>query len=152
MRRRDNLEVVPLPGFSCHGELMNFYWLLLGILSVWRISYLLAAETGPWDFVEHIRHSLGNGFWREVMSCLYCVSVWVALPFAYVLGESWKQRALLWPALSAGAIIVERCIHREKAEAAAYIEDREVPESSKEYEAEDYSNRNQENGHVLRQR
>src|SRR5436305_14904783 len=104
---------------------MNFYWLILGILAVWRISYLLASETGPWDFMELVRHRMGNGFWRELMSCLYCVSVWVAMPFAYLAGESWKQRLMLWPALSAGAIIVERCIHREKPEAAGYIEDRE---------------------------
>jgi hypothetical protein len=121
---------------------MNFYWLILGILAVWRISYLLASETGPWDLIEIVRHRLGNGFWRELMSCLYCVSVWVAAPFAYILGESWKQRLMLWPALSAGAIIVERCIHREKAEAAAYIEDREVQESAKDYDALDYQEKN----------
>ena len=118
--------------------MMNFYWLILGVLAVWRISYLLASESGPWGAIELFRHQLGNGFWRELLSCLYCVSVWVALPFAFLLGESWKQRLMLWPALSAGAIIVERCIHREKTEAAAYIEDREVQVRAKDYEALDY--------------
>jgi hypothetical protein len=131
---------------------MNFYWLILGILAVWRISYFLASETGPWDVMERVRLRLGNGFGRELLSCLYCVSVWVAAPFAYITGDSWKQRLLLWPALSAGAIIVERCIHREKAEAAAYIEDRDAQEyATLDYQDKDYQH-NKENEHVLRQR
>lgn len=135
---------------------MNFYWLVLGILAVWRISYLLASETGPWDLIEMVRNGLGNGFLRELMSCLYCVSVWVAVPFAYILGDTLKQRLVLWPALSAGAIIVDRCIHRERAEAAAYIEDRVAPEKLRDFAPSgsdfDYHNDNGENENVLRQR
>lgn len=136
--------------------MMNVYWLILGVLAVWRISYLLASESGPWNAMELVRHQLGNGFLRELLSCLYCVSVWVALPFAFLLGESWKQRLMLWPALSAGAIIVERCIHREKAEAAAYIEDRDVQQALNERDQIDYRdtnhNNDEEKEHVLRPR
>jgi hypothetical protein len=134
----------------------DFYWLILGILAVWRVSYFLASETGPWEVMERVRLRLGNGFARELVTCLYCVSVWVAAPFAYITGATWKQRVILWPALSAGAIIVERCIHREKAEVAAYIEDRGVQESTEDYVGAesrgDYQEKNKENEYVLRQR
>jgi hypothetical protein len=91
---------------------------------VWRISYLLASEAGPWDSMERLRRRAGTGFWGGLLRCLYCVSVWIGLPFALVLGNSLKERLMLWPALSAGAIIVERCIHRDEPVAAAYVEDR----------------------------
>jgi len=131
----------------------DFYWLILGILAAWRISYFLASETGPWDVMERVRLRLGNGFARELLSCLYCVSVWVSAPIAYITGATWKQRLLLWPALSAGAIIVERCIHREKEDAAAYIEDREGPDLREDDQDKiDYQGKNKENAYVLRQR
>ena len=103
---------------------MQFYWLILGILAVWRISYLLTAEAGPWNLLGRIRQWLEKAFRTELPSCLYCLGVWIAAPFAFILGESWKQRLLLWPALSAGAIILERSVHRETP-ATIYYEDPE---------------------------
>jgi Protein of unknown function (DUF1360) len=87
---------------------MKFYWLLLGALAVWRVTHLLAGEDGPWDLVLRLRQAAGSGFWGRLMDCFYCVSVWVALPFAFGLGESWREGLLLWPALSGAAILLER--------------------------------------------
>jgi hypothetical protein len=87
---------------------MKFYWLILGILTVWRITHFLQAEDGPWDAVIRLRRSVGEGFWGKLLDCFYCLSVWVAVPFALLLGESWRECALLWPSLSAGAILLER--------------------------------------------
>jgi len=132
---------------------MDFYWLLLGILAVWRVSHLLAAEDGPWNLFERMRRRAGDGFFGGLLNCLYCASVWVSLPFAFALGNSWKQRLMMWPALSAGAIIVERCIHKETTQAAAYIEDREDETNSQDHNGPEYHERSGgENEHVLRQR
>jgi hypothetical protein len=87
---------------------MKFYRLVLGILTVWRITHFLQAEDGPWDIVVRLRRSAGEGFWGKLLDCFYCLSVWVAIPFALLLGESWEERALLWPSFSAGAILLER--------------------------------------------
>jgi len=87
---------------------MRSYWLALGILAVWRVTHLLNAEDGPWDALVRLRRRVGEGFWGSILDCFYCLSVWIAAPFAYWLGESWKEKFLLWPALSAGAILVER--------------------------------------------
>jgi len=85
---------------------MQFYWLALGILSVWRVTHLLNAEDGPWDLVVSVRRRAGNGFWGGLMDCFLCLSIWLSVPLAGVLGSSWKERLLLWTALSAGAILL----------------------------------------------
>jgi hypothetical protein len=87
---------------------MKFYRLVLGILTVWRITHLFQAEDGPWDTVFRLRRHAGKGFWGKLLDCFYCLSVWVAVPFALFLGESWWERVLLWPSFSAGAILFER--------------------------------------------
>jgi len=87
---------------------MKFYWLVLGILGVWRITHLLQAEDGPWDLGVRLRRIAGSGFWGDLMDCFLCLSLWIALPWALISGESWKERLALWPALSAGAILLQR--------------------------------------------
>ena len=87
---------------------IRFYLLVIGILGVWRVTHLLQAEDGPWDFVVRLRGYAGTGMWSRLMDCFYCLSLWIALPFALLCGEGWTERLVLWPALSAGAILVER--------------------------------------------
>jgi hypothetical protein len=107
--------------------MMRIYWLVLAMLAVWRITHLLNAEDGPWKIFVHLRKFAGNGFWGSLMDCFYCLSLWIALPFAYWLGEGWKEKLLLWPALSAGGILLERLTNRRREEppAADYFEDPE---------------------------
>ena len=92
---------------------MAFYWLVIGILVVWRITHLLAAEDGPWDIVILLRRQAGAGFWGKLLDCFYCLSLWAAAPFALLLGGGWTERLLLWPALSSGAILIERLTSRD---------------------------------------
>ena len=87
---------------------MRFYRFLIGTLSVWRITHLLHAEDGPWDGLVHLRRRAGRGFWGQLLDCFYCLSVWIAAPIASYLGQKSDERILLWPALSAGAILLER--------------------------------------------
>jgi hypothetical protein len=87
---------------------MQFYWLALGILSVWRLTHLLNAEDGPWALVVRLRRRAGSGFWGDLMDCFLCLSIWVSAPLAAALGNSWGERLLLWPALSGGAIVLQR--------------------------------------------
>lgn len=98
---------------------MQFYRFTLGILSVWRITHLLQAEDGPWDGVVYLRQKAGDGFWGQLLDCFYCLSVWSAVPFAIFLGDSLSKRILLWPALSAGAILLERFTERAYTEPPA---------------------------------
>ncbi len=109
---------------------MNGYWLVLGILGVWRLTHLLNAEDGPWDLLVRLRRAVGNSFWGSLMDCFYCLSLWVAAPFAWVIGHGWRERLLLWPALSGAAILLERVTRRPEANDQVptyYVEDEEDP-------------------------
>src|SRR5262252_8019551 len=94
---------------------MDFYWLVLGVLAVWRITHLLQAEDGPWDVSVRLRRAVGDGFLGGVLYCFACASLWVAAPFALVLADGWLQGLLLWLAFSAGAILLERANARDAA-------------------------------------
>jgi len=101
-----------------------FYGLILGALAVWRITHLLRAEDGPWDSVAKLRRLAGNSIWGKLLDCFYCLSVWVAVPFAWWLGDNWKHRLLLWPALSGAASLLERATGKLlEPPTAPYFED-----------------------------
>ena len=114
---------------------MELYWLVLGVLCVWRLTHLLNAEDGSGDLLVRFRRRLGSGFWGGLMDCFYCLSLWVAVPLALLLGRDWKERLLLWPALSGAAILLERATARPEVLDPAAVH----------YQEEE------ENGDVLRQ-
>jgi hypothetical protein len=105
---------------------VSFYLFLVGVLCVWRTTHLLHAENGPWDLVLRLRRRVGSGHWGQLLDCFYCLSLWVAVPFAWLCGETWTEHLLLWLAFSAGAILLERLtcgITRQPQ--ATYFEDKE---------------------------
>lgn len=79
---------------------MNWYLCALASLAVFRITHLLAAEDGPWDVLLGLRRVLGASVVGQLMDCFNCLSLWVAVPFALLIGDGWRERGLLWPALS----------------------------------------------------
>ena len=104
----------------------RFYRFVVGVLAVWRVTHLLQAEDGPWDIVVRFRRLAGKGFWGKLLDCFYCLSVWIAAPVCWLIGEGWMERLLLWPALSAGAILLERLTERQEGPPPAlYYEDPE---------------------------
>jgi len=106
---------------------MRFYWLIIGMLSVWRVTHLLAAEDGPWQFFSWLRRRAGDGFFSDLLDCFYCLSLWISAPVACLIGEGWTERILLWPALSGGAILLERVTTARSGSTppAPYREDKE---------------------------
>ncbi len=100
--------------------------LLLGSLCVWRFTHLLQAEDGPWHLIVRLRRAVGSGFWGELLDCFHCLSLWISVPFAVILGSGLVEKILFWPALSAGAILLESIINRmQNTPAALYKEDEE---------------------------
>jgi hypothetical protein len=92
---------------------MHIYFFILCILAVWRITHLLQAEDGPFDVVFWLRKKAGAGFFGSLLDCFYCLSIWIALPFAAWLGIGWQEKLLLWPALSGAAILLEKLTGRK---------------------------------------
>ncbi|PWT96573.1 MAG: hypothetical protein C5B52_15450 [Bacteroidetes bacterium] len=83
-----------------------FFCVLAG-LATWRVTHLLAKEDGPFEIIFWFRKKAGNGFFGSLMDCFYCLSIWIAIPFAIWIGFSWKERILLWLALSGFACLME---------------------------------------------
>ena len=105
---------------------MRVYWFMLSVLCVWRVTHLLQAEDGPRDLLVRLRRMAGNGFVGKLLDCFYCLSLWVAAPLAYWVAETRLERLLWWPALSAGAILLERVTSPRSGDAPAlYFEDEE---------------------------
>jgi hypothetical protein len=103
---------------------MSLIWFPILVLGVWRATHLMAAEDGPGGILARLRKAAGKGFFGRLLDCFYCLSLWVAAPFALVLGSGWMEHALVWPALSGGAILLERFSSRPEPQVpAVYYEE-----------------------------
>jgi len=86
---------------------MDWFRFTLGAIAIWRITHLFIVEDGPWGVIARVRRITATGFLRSLLDCFYCLSLWVAIPFAVLLGHSTSDRLLLWPALSGASILLE---------------------------------------------
>lgn len=86
------------------------YWARFAIasLATWRITHLLAYEDGPGDVVVWLRKHAGAGFFGKLMDCFYCLSLWVAAPFAPLVSTNSWVALVTWIALSGAACLLER--------------------------------------------
>jgi hypothetical protein len=86
--------------------------LAVAALGTWRVAHLLHAEDGPWSILAHVRDSAAMRRFGA-LDCFKCISLWAALPVAVVSSGSIRQGLVLWPALSAAAILLERAAFPE---------------------------------------
>ena len=86
----------------------GFYSLVVGGLVVWRLTHLLNAEDGPAGVLVRLRVWVGDGMLGDLLDCFNCLSLVLALPIAAWLASDWCDFALLWPALSGAACLLER--------------------------------------------
>jgi hypothetical protein len=132
--RSGDLKPACIPASSVSKPKMKFYRLVVGLLTVWRITHLLQAEDGPWDILVRLRRAAGNSFWGKLLDCFYCLSLWVAAPLAFLLGQTWLERAWLWPALSAGASLLEQASNLSlRIPPAPFAEDPEENQSGSKF-------------------
>lgn len=80
----------------------------LAILATWRVTHLLAEEDGPADLVLKLRSKLGTNVLGTLMDCFQCLSLWIAIPFAFAVTRSLSEWVLVWLALSGAACLLER--------------------------------------------
>ena len=85
-------------------------WLrfLVAALATWRLTNLIAREDGPGAGLASLRARLDTGFFGQLMDCFYCLSLWVAAPVAWFGAGTWRDRLLVWFALSGAAILLDR--------------------------------------------
>jgi hypothetical protein len=96
---------------------------ILAVLAVWRFMHLLSAEDGPFCMFARLRMKAGEGFWGTLLDCFYCLSQWIAVPFALLLSTSWRERFLIWPAPSALAILISRLADRIAPDQPVFFEE-----------------------------
>ncbi|HVE82068.1 MAG TPA: hypothetical protein VND93_04450 [Myxococcales bacterium] len=104
---------------------LSALWFAIGVLVVWRVTHLVVAEDGPFDVIVRVRRAAGHGVWGKLLDCFACSSVWAAAPVAWLLAGGLREWALLWPALSAGAMLAQEL---SRGRAPAYAEDPPEPE------------------------
>ncbi|HEX7584899.1 MAG TPA: DUF1360 domain-containing protein, partial [Prolixibacteraceae bacterium] len=79
---------------------------LICSLAVWRITHLLSQEDGPFDAVIQFRKLFGQSFFGNLLDCFYCLSLWVAVPFAILLCHQWLEGIVTWVSLSGAACLL----------------------------------------------
>ena len=89
-----------------------WFRLIVAILATWRLAHLVAREDGPFDIIVRIRARAGDGFFGQLMDCPYCLSIWVAVPFAFTLANTVPAWFEAWLAISGGASLFERFTER----------------------------------------
>jgi hypothetical protein len=82
----------------------------LAVLAAWRVTHLLAAEDGPANVLSHLRRALGNTWLGKLMDCFYCLSLWIAAPFAFWIAARPLDIVVVWLALSGGACLLEHAV------------------------------------------
>ena len=95
-------------------NLENYLDLIVFGLATWRISTMLINEDGPFDVFFRIREWTGDeGFFADLFSCVWCMSVWVAifLILSAIMNKTITLYLMLPFALSAIAVILEEKIN-----------------------------------------
>lgn len=89
---------------------MDADWLrfALAALACWRVTALLVYDDGPWDLGLRLRRAAGDGALGRMLDCQRCTSLWVAAPFALVVGHGLLDWLLAWLALSGAACLLDR--------------------------------------------
>ena len=85
---------------------INLAGFVICALAVWRITHLLSQEDGPFDVIFKLRKLFGQGFFGDLLDCFYCLSLWIAVPFAIFLCTEWLQGIIVWLALSGAACLL----------------------------------------------
>ena len=86
----------------------------LTILAVYRLTYFVVRENGPYDFMFKARYYITRRSpeWIDI-NCFDCMSIWVATPFAIFLAwEQWLWLPVFILALSATAMIINTAVER----------------------------------------
>jgi hypothetical protein len=111
---------------------------IVASLAVWRLSHALWGEDGPWEGFARIRSLAGQTFFGRTLDCFYCLSFWLAIPFALIVSSHPLRVIVAWPAISGAAILLERVTAKPADGSAVWTEINErAPEESSKPTEED---------------
>jgi hypothetical protein len=80
----------------------------LSVLATWRLTALIAYESGPFRSLEALRRLLVRARLGRLVGCFHCVGVWIAA-FVVVIVYRWEPlTVLMWLAVAGAVSIIER--------------------------------------------
>src|SRR5688572_30227251 len=91
----------------------------IAVLATWRVSHLVAREDGPFDVIVRLRARACDSVVGRLMDCPYCLSLWVAAPFALSIADTVTAWGATWLAISGGASLLERASDRSATDDAS---------------------------------
>lgn len=103
--------------------------IIVASAAVWRLTHLLQVEDGPFAIFERARVALRRASLAGTVDCFYCLSLWVAAPFAVALARSLTEFVLALFALSTFAILINHLVEHAETR-AVYFEEPEVKENT----------------------
>ena len=80
-------------------------------LAVWRVSFLIAQDEGPFSLIEKVRSRIDpnqSSWLGRGVRCVGCVSFWVSLAAALIVQASaWE-----WLGMAGGALLIHKAVTR----------------------------------------
>ena len=89
-------------------------------IAVWRISHMIWTEEGPSHifarlrgiFIKETDHGTQTRLLGNLLLCILCISVWVAMPFGWYLSSNFIEFVAYTAALSGVAILINAAYER----------------------------------------
>src|SRR5437016_6969132 len=83
-----------------------FFRFLVAALATWRLAFLLAREGGPWNLFARLRMSV-EGLTGDLLKCVKCVGLWMAIPFAFFVRGDWTELVVVWLGLAGVTALID---------------------------------------------
>jgi Protein of unknown function (DUF1360) len=81
---------------------------LVSVLATWRITALVAYESGPFRILERLRRLLVVIRLGRLVSCFHCLGLWIAAGVALIVYRWDLATLLVWLGLAGAVSIIER--------------------------------------------
>lgn len=82
-------------------------------LAVWRLARMLWTDAGPFGiftklrgvFIRETRHGTETRLIGDMLLCMWCITIWVSMPFAWYLSNNFVEFMAYTGALSGAAML-----------------------------------------------
>jgi hypothetical protein len=81
---------------------------VLSVLATWRITALVAYESGPFRSLESLRRLLVSLRLGRLVSCFHCLGLWIAAIVVLIVYRWEPSSVLVWFAVAGAVSIIER--------------------------------------------
>ena len=91
----------------------DWLWLIISVLSVWRLTNLFCFEAGPFDTMIKLRSVLYRLKLGNLIECFHCTALWISVFVTVAVYKLSITTVFLAFAMAGGASIIERSLSHE---------------------------------------